>query len=154
MLLKKMFVGMLAAFMLASCSNDEFVGNEAANVQNEKCTLRFKVKPFVVNDYAETRAFMTGVGNNKQFGVDFESGDRFGVCALDGSFNAPYSCSSIVDEVSINDAMIKFFTVISTNTTKLSTITNLCVPNNGMSIIIPNFARDNQSAITKKLKNL
>lgn len=98
MLSKKVFMGIFAAFMLASCSNDEFVANEAANVQREKCTLRFKVKPFTVNDGIETRASIGGISNNKSFLVDFESGDLFGVCALDGSFNAPYPCSSIVDE--------------------------------------------------------
>ncbi|MBP5478821.1 MAG: hypothetical protein J6Y15_05610 [Bacteroidaceae bacterium] len=93
MFLKKLFFGVLAAFMVASCSNDDFADKEAANVQCEKCILRVKVKPFLVNDNdAETRAWVGISKNNKKFFFDFDTGDKFGVCALDGSFNAPYSC--------------------------------------------------------------
>ena len=52
MFLKKLFLGVLAAFMVISCSNDDFADKEAANVQCEKCILRVKVKPFLVNEIA------------------------------------------------------------------------------------------------------
>ena len=100
-----MVVCMFAAFMVASCSNDELKDNDVSNVQREKCTLSFRVKPFVLDNDVETRSYFD-FRQNKICDFYFESDDQFGICALDGSFNAPYPCTSVVEDDDEGDQVI------------------------------------------------
>lgn len=102
---RKMVVCMFAAFMVASCSNDELKDNDVSNVQREKCTLSFRVKPFVLDNDVETRSYFD-FRQNKICDFYFESDDQFGICALDGSFNAPYPCTSVVEDDDEGDQVI------------------------------------------------
>lgn len=94
MQLKKMFMCLFAACMVASCTNDDFATNDVANDEG-KCFLKFKVKSFGMSEDMQTRATLVPC-NNSPYDFDFEEGDLFGVCSLDGTFNAAYPIASVV----------------------------------------------------------
>ena len=91
MQLKKVFMYVFAACMVASCTNDlDF--EEVRPEQDGDLEFTVEIEPYVNDSGARTRGYfveLDDLDNEDDFEFKFEKNDKFGICSVDGEVNLP-----------------------------------------------------------------